>query len=134
MKQDKSSKLGADVDLEDIPAELLELLNEVPIVTYAESFSQYYESSEVYFLTERAFGVYQYKNWKQICESLKTQQKYEAAMRFLIALYLKVNRFDMGMQHGEGNYNYDLSEYSKILAVEFLEKKLSNLIQMPELL
>lgn len=52
-------------------------------------------------------------------------------MRFLIALYLKVNRFDLGLQHSEDSYNYELSEYSKILALEFLEKKLSNLIQMP---
>ena len=30
-------------------------------------------------------------------------------MRFLIALYLKVNRFDLGIHHSEGSYNYDLS-------------------------
>lgn len=52
MQQVKSnaSKITEE-ELEDVPPELLELLSEVPIVTYAESFSHYYDSSEVYFLT-----------------------------------------------------------------------------------
>lgn len=70
----------------------------MPLRTYSHSFSYSYGSNEIYFITERQFGIFVYKNWKQICDHLKIEQKFESAMLFLIALYHIENRFDLGLQ------------------------------------
>lgn len=55
-------------------------------------------------------------------------------MLFLIALYHKENRFDLGLQQTEAEFNGEVSEYAQILAVEYIKTKLSSLSHMPELL
>jgi len=77
--------------------EMEEQRKQPQLLSYANSFSYEYGSNEIYFLTEKQFGIYVYKNWKQICDYLKIEQKFEAAMLFLIALYHKENKFDLGL-------------------------------------
>lgn len=63
------------------PEELSNLMEEQrkqvqPLRNYAHSFSYDYGSNEIYFLTDDQFGCYVYKNWKQICDYLKIEQKF----------------------------------------------------------
>ena len=66
-------------------------------VSYSNTFLYEYPSNEIYYLTERQFGVYVYCHWKLISDLLKVEQKFECAMIFLIALYKGANRFDLGV-------------------------------------
>ena len=58
-------------------------------------------STEVFFLSDRQFGVYVYCNWRLIADLLKVEQKYECAMIFLIALHKKANIFHLGVEGQE---------------------------------
>jgi hypothetical protein len=50
------------------------------------------------YLSDQQLKVYVYCNWKQICDLLKRQEEnYSSAMNFLIALYRRANRFDLGV-------------------------------------
>lgn len=49
-------------------------------------------------MAQKQFGVYVYCNWVLIADLLKVEQKYECAMIFLIALFKKANRFDLGVE------------------------------------
>lgn len=73
------------------------LLFQGKYVSYADTFLYEYPSNEIYFLTQRHFGVYVYCHWKLISDLLKVEQKFECAMIFLIALHKKANRFDLGV-------------------------------------
>jgi hypothetical protein len=106
------------------------LLSQAPIVTYADTFLYEYPSNEIYFLTEKHFGVYVYCNWKLIANILKVEQRYESAMIFLIAMFKKVNKFDLEIEGSEK----ELSEYVQMLSVDFINKKLGIIKQMPEIL
>jgi hypothetical protein len=55
-------------------------------------------------------------------------------MLFIVAIYHHENRFDLGLQSIESTFQHEISEYSQILAVEYVKTKLSSLSHMPELL
>ncbi|MCB0371103.1 MAG: hypothetical protein KDD45_17215 [Bdellovibrionales bacterium] len=73
------------------------MLTQGRYVSYSNTFLYEYPSNEIYYLTERQFGVYVYCHWKLISDLLKVEQKFECAMIFLIALYKGANRFDLGV-------------------------------------
>ena len=99
-------------------------------LNYADTFVYEYPSNEIYFLSERQFGVYVYCNWRLIADLLKVEQKYECAMIFLIALHKKANRFNLGVEGQEK----ELSEYIQMLCIEYINKKLGRIKDMPEIL
>ena len=73
------------------------MMSMTPLVTYADTFEYEYPSNEIFFLTEKRFGIYLYCDWKIITNIMKVEQKYECAMLFLIAIYKKANKFDLGV-------------------------------------
>ena len=38
-----------------------------------------------------------YCDWQRISDHMKVEQRYESVMVFLIAIFKKVNKFDLGM-------------------------------------
>lgn len=66
-------------------------------MTYSDSFQYEYPSDEIYYLTEKQFGVYVYCDWQRISDHMKVEQRYESVMVFLIAVYKRANKFDLGM-------------------------------------
>jgi hypothetical protein len=51
-------------------------------------------------------------------------------MIFLIALHKKANRFDLGIEGQEK----ELAEYSQMLTIEYINKKLGKIREVPEIL
>ena len=99
-------------------------------LSYADTFLYEYPSNEIYFMAQKQFGVYVYCNWVLIADLLKVEQKYECAMIFLIALYKKANRFDLGVAGQEKVLN----EYSQKLCIEYISKKLGKVKEVPEII
>lgn len=93
------------------------------IITYADTFLYEYPSNEIFFLTQKCFGAYMYLNWRTISDFLRAEQRYECAMNFVIALFKKANRFDLGVEGQEK----ELSEYVQMLCVEYINKKLGRM-------
>jgi len=58
------------------------------------------------------------------------EQKYECAMIFLIALHKKANRFDLDV----GGQEKELGEYIQMLCIEYVNKKLVRIKEVPEIL
>lgn len=106
------------------------LLSQGRNLSYADTFLYEYPSNEIYFMTQKQFGVYVYCNWRLIADLLKVEQKYECAMIFLIALHKKANRFDLGVEGQEK----ELAEYSQMLTIEYINKKLGKIREVPEIL
>lgn len=52
------------------------LLTQGKYVSYSDTFLYEYPSNEIYYLTDRQFGVYVYCNWKLISDLLKVEQKF----------------------------------------------------------
>lgn len=52
------------------------LLSQGRNVCYADTFLYEYPSNEIYYLTQRKFGVYVYCHWKLIADLLKVEQKF----------------------------------------------------------
>ena len=61
---------------------------------------------------------------------LKVEQKFECAMIFLIAIYKHANRFDLGVVGQEK----ELSEYIQMLCIDFINKKLGKMKEMPDII
>lgn len=99
------------------------LLFQGKYVSYADTFLYEYPSNEIYFLTQRHFGVYVYCHWKLISDLLKVEQKFECAMIFLIALHKKANRFDLGV----ADQQKEIGEYIQMLCLDFISKKLGRM-------
>ena len=57
--------------LQGATEEDLALLSQGKNVSYADTFLYEYPSNEIYFLTQRQFGVYVYCHWKLISDLLK---------------------------------------------------------------
>lgn len=106
------------------------LLSQGKYLSFADTFLYEYPSNEIFFMTQRQFGVYVYCNWKLIADLLKVEQKYECAMIFLIALHKKANRFDLGVEGQEK----EISEYIEMLSIEYINKKLGKIKEVPEII
>lgn len=80
---------------------------------------------------------------------MKVEQRYESVMVFLIAIYKKANKFDLGMGDPLAKAEQDpeskewqvqrlrekqLSEYIQFLAIEFISNKLLKIREIPEIL
>lgn len=93
-----------------------------------------------------------YCDWQRISDHMKVEQRYESVMLFLIAIYKKVNKFDLGMGDPTQNKNKfqlqedtvefqaqqfrekQLSEYIQLLTIEFISNKLLKIRDIPEIL
>ena len=106
------------------------LLSQGKYLSFADTFLYEYPSNEIFFMTQRQFGVYVYCNWKLIADLLKVEQKYECAMIFLIAQHKKANRFDLGVEGQEK----EISEYIEMLSIEYINKKLGKIKEVPEII
>ena len=58
---------------------------------------------------------------------MKVEHKYECAMLFLIAIYKKANKFDLGVEGSEA----ELSETIQMLAIDYINKRIENIKSMP---
>lgn len=83
---------------------------------------------------------------------MKVEQRYESVMVFLIAIFKKVNKFDLGMgdpTHNKQQFTLEedsndfkmkkirekqLSEYIQLLSIEFITNKLLKIRDIPEIL
>jgi hypothetical protein len=86
------------------------------IITFADCFTYQYPGTEIYYLVDNEkfnFGVYVYCNWKLISDLLRLDKKYEECMLFLIAIYKKANKFDLGV---EGS-SEEISKYIQDLTI-----------------
>jgi hypothetical protein len=81
-------------------------------------------------LTEKKLEIYQYCDWKLIVNFMSVQHKYESAMLFLIAIHKKVNIFDLGVEGCEG----EISDTIHMLAIEYINKIVSNIKNMPDII
>lgn len=52
------------------------MINQTPLITYADTFEYEYPSNEIFFLTEKKFSIYMYCDWKIIANIMKVEQKY----------------------------------------------------------
>ena len=58
------------------------------------------------------------------------EHKYECAMLFLIAIYKKANKFDLGVEGSES----EMSETIQMLAIDYINKRIETLKSMPEII
>ncbi len=62
-----------------------------------------------------------YCDWQRISDHMKVEQRYESVMVFLIAIFKKANKFDLGMGDPTNNkQQFSLEEDSN----EFQMKKI----------
>ena len=96
--------------------------------------------------------MYVYCDWQRISDHMKVEQRYESVMVFLIAIYKKANKFDLGMGDPTAHkqmYKLEpdseehqlvklkekqLSEYIQLLCIEFITNKLLKIRDIPEIL
>lgn len=62
---------------------------------------------------------------------LKLNQNYISAMNFIIALFKKANRFQLGMKHSQKD-KASLSEYIHDISIEYVKQKFLKIEQSTE--
>ena len=59
------------MNADDDETQDFDLMNKEALVTYADTFQYEYPSDEIYYLTDKQFGVYVYCDWQRISDHMK---------------------------------------------------------------
>ena len=95
--------------------------------------TMFYEGStgEVYCLEGGGIGTYQLAGWRGVIAGMKEEGGLEGGMKLLVAMYLGVNKYQMGFGRGEKEMG-ELGEWVKKMVEEYCSIKFPKYKSMSE--